>query len=919
MADNFDPNKNLEQPAVPYVRHRRSERHRGEEGAESAPASVPAETRVMPALNRQTEQPAAEPTRKMPPVAEERVIRREIGYERPGSARTYENGSYAPPVQQEAPAYQEEEPLPAAGYPADKQYVPQNAGMNQELYPEESLYDDEEPRRRGWLAALLCLLAVIAVFVLGMFFLPSLVERPRDGGGFSGALYDLRDRLSGVLGGKKTPAEIHLFQTANTAVTTGNQVQFNITTTQAVNNVRVEDADGNALLGTSQCKDAENTTWLVTIRFETPYVGEVFAAVQEGETWRRTDSSLTLVVSEPTPTPTVVPTAAPTAVPPTDTPAPSEAPAGGFSVPGAQATEITQTAVATDAPTPVPTETPTPTPEPTPTPTPTPEPTPTPTPTPTPVPTNTPMPQLDASCTGSTDPKALGLVETVYVNGKKQTAALARQTAIQMKAPDQYSQWPGVTAFRGNSFRQNAAYGAVDVQREQLSVEWQYPLGSLRTADSGTLYGVGWTGQPAIVKLMIEQRTMWMNINDAKRGVTALKEVIFGGLDGKIYFLDLNDGQPTREAINVGYPLKSSVALHPQGLPVLAVGQAISKLPNKTGDIGMHLYSLLDGTELSLINGRKSNTQEQYAANGAFDGSALFDATSDTLIVTGENGLVYTVGLGTDFQYTEKDPLSGTETLLEKPTVRLNRQNTVLRTKAKAEAEKDTGAETSVAVYDHYIYTADTYGILQCVDANTMNAVWAVDVGDNTDAAIALDFDENGALGLYTGNTKYARLNKAKAPVTLRRLNALTGEEVWKYEINCNYNGDQLSGLKASPLIGQNDIADLVIFTVNMTGGNNKSTILALNEMTGAVVWQRELDANAISSPVAVYNGEGRAWIIQADQKGRLYLLDGKTGEIKNTLELGGEIQASPAVYNDMLVIGTCSKDNANMYGIRIQ
>ena len=63
----------------------------------------------------------------------------------------------------------------------------------------------------------------------------------------------------------------------------------------------------------------------------------------------------------------------------------------------------------------------------------------------------------------------------------------------------------------------------------------------------------------------------------------------------------------------------------------------------------------------------------------------------------------------------------------------------------------------------------------------------------------------------------------------------------------------------------------------------------------------------------------GKSWIIQADQTGRLYLLDGLTGQIRSTLALGGEIQASPAVYNDMLVIGTCSKENANMYGIRIQ
>ena len=40
---------------------------------------------------------------------------------------------------------------------------------------------------------------------------------------------------------------------------------------------------------------------------------------------------------------------------------------------------------------------------------------------------------------------------------------------------------------------------------------------------------------------------------------------------------------------------------------------------------------------------------------------------------------------------------------------------------------------------------------------------------------------------------------------------------------------------------------------------------------------------------------------------------------LEPVLSLGGEIQGSPAVYKDMLVIGTCSKDNAYMYGVRIQ
>ena len=518
------------------------------------------------------------------------------------------------------------------------------------------------------------------------------------------------------------------------------------------------------------------------------------------------------------------------------------------------------------------------------------------------------MPILGADAADAADPGKLSLTQNVYVNGKS-TSELTRETALNMPAPENYVNYKGgVFAFRGDSFRQNAAFGTVEVAEEKLSVEWKYQLGSLRTADNGTLYGIGWTGQPAIVKWAKEARTRLMNIYDEKRDVEAMKEVIFGGLDGKIYFLDLNDGQPTRDPIELGYPIKSSVAINTQGIPMLGVGQAISKLPNKTGPIGFYLYSLLDCEELLFINGRKSDDQSQYSTNGAFDGSALFERNSaDTLIVGGENGLIYTVGLNTMFDYAS-----------EEPSLTINKETTVLKTKSAKEKDANVGIETSVAMYDKYIYSADTYGILQCIDSDTMKAVWAVDVGDNTDAAIALDFDENGDLGLYTGNTSYARL-KGKKPVTIRRLDALTGEEVWSYEINCVYNADQLSGCKASPVIGQNEIADLVIFTVNMTGDKNSATMLALDKMTGKLAWKYEIESTAISSPVAVYNEEGEAWIIQADQDGRLYLLDGATGDVRNVLDIEGEIQASPAVYKDMLVIGTCSKDNAYMYGVRIQ
>ena len=52
---------------------------------------------------------------------------------------------------------------------------------------------------------------------------------------------------------------------------------------------------------------------------------------------------------------------------------------------------------------------------------------------------------------------------------------------------------------------------------------------------------------------------------------------------------------------------------------------------------------------------------------------------------------------------------------------------------------------------------------------------------------------------------------------------------------------------------------------------------------------------------------------------GSIVMLDGLNGKEKARLQIDGAIEASPAVYNDMMVIGTTEKNKNNIYGIRIQ
>ena len=870
---------------------------------------------------------------------------------------------------------EEDAPLPLGGYDAarpaenpaqrqaprvyeDRVYQAQNAdprGFKPAQYEDE--YADEEiPRRRWPWVVLALLLAAAVLFACSYFFIP------REAGGILGSARSIsHNAVDGgltLLGLKKTePPRLIKFETPADTVQTGVRSVFTFTASQAVDGVRIKDEVGTEITGVSEPVDSpDNTTWTLTAILDKPMTVTLSAELLKDNTWYQTDKFVQLVVAEPTatPAPTPLPTPVPT-VPPTEAPvlvtegallpppegtiAPSTAtqagifdpmgllpaftpnPQAGDNLSNAAATEPFQTSVPFEAPTEIPLQPATPAlPEVSPEPMPletaaaeepqiteepavpeeppvTMEP-----PQATAVPTPTFMPSLTLTAAEQQSPAAMGITEAAYQGNKRQDTYL-RETPINVQGGEMYTYYPGgVFTFRSDGMRQNAAFGTAGMPLEQLSVKWQTELGSLRTSDSGTLYGLGWTGQPAIIKWSLEVRQM-MNLNEAKKDVTALKEVIFAAQDGKVYFLDLADGQPTREAIDAGFPLKGSVAVDAIGRPMIAFGQGISKLPNKTGDIGFHIYNLIDQTKLSFINGRKGKNQLQYATNGAFDGTGLFDRQSDSLVVAGENGLLYTIKLNTVFDFRDAKTLT------------IDPEITYQRSKGN-QNDLTVSMESSVAMYGPYAFIADKQGIIRAVDTTSMKTVWAFDAGDNTDATIALDLENESTLALYTGTTVFARTRRDGMAV-IRRLDALTGEEVWAYKAEAGYDDTERGGVKASPVVGQGELGGLVFFTINKTpeGGS----IVALDKATGALVWSLPLSAGAISSPVAVYADDGRGRIIQADLEGKLYLIEGLTGQVKHTLDLNGTIEGSPAVYNDVLVIGTMDSGSNSMYGIRIE
>ena len=478
----------------------------------------------------------------------------------------------------------------------------------------------------------------------------------------------------------------------------------------------------------------------------------------------------------------------------------------------------------------------------------------------------------------------------VVIGTEVSEGAITRSDDISMGDPLEYTSQGGVLTFRGGPLRQNAAYGTVEVVDEQLSVA----RGMRTTTLGGKYMGFGYGSQPLIVKWYKNIREL-MNIKDDSKNTTAMKEVIYPANDGRIYYLDLDKMIYSRDIQEVGYPMQSTAAVNPYGYPLLYVGQTEDAISDYKGIIGMRVYSLIDQKMIEFIPGMNPQANRE---TGEIFSSPIIESDSDTLIYGAENGMLYTVAMNTYFDVNSGD-------MAVTPEV----TSYAYKTKLSNAKQGITG---SVATYGNYAYFGDMAGSIQCVDMNTLQTVWAVDMQDSVVASVALECGEDGEVYLYAGNVVNKR--ERSSQIKLVKLNALTGETIWECqnEMKGKYSSKSANtgiyaGLMASPLVGQGDIDDLVIFNVNriIDDKTQYATVYALDKETGEEVWSQPLDVDSVSSPIAVYQPDGRSYIILGDENGTLRLMDGFTGSTISTVNLGSAIQASPAAYGNRLVVGT--------------
>jgi outer membrane protein assembly factor BamB len=475
---------------------------------------------------------------------------------------------------------------------------------------------------------------------------------------------------------------------------------------------------------------------------------------------------------------------------------------------------------------------------------------------------------------------------------------IKEKNKIKFGSSSEYSELEGVTAFRGNNYRDNASFGTRTVSKKKLEIVWEKTgLGAI-TAHQSYWPGTGWTGQPLLVHWSEDVRKL-MNIN-AEMKSKDLVEIIYPTLDGNIYFLDLETGMPTRNKIEIGYPIKGTAMVDPRGYPVLYTGMGINENNGKFAEYKYRMINLLDQKEIYALFGRD---EVAFRAWGANDSSALLDKKTDTLFNCGENGLVYKVKLNTKF-----DKSAG--------TLKMAPQITKYRYRSPYNDEQ--GIENSPAIYKNFIYFNDNGGTMQCVDLNTMKPVWIYETGDDTDSTTVIEATKEGVF-LYTANEIDKRGDNGKnkfADCNIRKFNALTGELIWQKDYQCLYNYYINGGALGTPIVGKADISNMVIYNICFTGSNTDGTMVALDKKTGNEIWKKKLTSYSWCSPVDFKSTDGKTYMVYNDFSGFIHLLDPMTGKTLDSVSLGKNVESSPAIYNDTIVVGSYAR---KIFGIKVK
>ena len=512
---------------------------------------------------------------------------------------------------------------------------------------------------------------------------------------------------------------------------------------------------------------------------------------------------------------------------------------------------------------------------------------PTPTPTPEPTPTPVGLPDFKPHSVDGTEPERLISSTAIMVDGEV-VEEYESDYEINFDLPERYTELEGIVTFRGDNFRSGAAYGTAAVSSKTLTKVWSKSTSGLSDSDGIYWSGSGWTGQPLIVKWPEATRKNISAMYDWAREKEGLVEVIYATLDGHVYFYELTSGEYTREPLNLGFNYKGAGALDPRGYPILYVGSGVDSV---NGRSRVKVVNLIDNSVMFEFG-----HNETFANRGwhMFDSSPLVSAETDQLIYPGENGILYIIHLNT--KYNEQ---TGELSVDPDNIVKWKYNGT------RSGSRYWLGVESSAAIINNYIFLADNGGNLMCLDLNTLELVWVQDVLDDTNCSPVVDIEDGHPYIYISTSFHYGWRSYSTAAIPIFKIDAETGEIVWRTDYTCYTVQDLSGGVQGTIAVGKNKLSDMIFVPIARTPGASSGTLAALKKETGEVVWEKETSMYSWSSPVDFYDADGNGYLLYCNSGFNMFLIDGKTGEQLDYMNLGGNIEASPAMYGNYAVVGT--------------
>ncbi|MBR0132345.1 MAG: PQQ-like beta-propeller repeat protein [Lachnospiraceae bacterium] len=501
--------------------------------------------------------------------------------------------------------------------------------------------------------------------------------------------------------------------------------------------------------------------------------------------------------------------------------------------------------------------------------------------------------EAGASATKLSDPANVNLVSYLRIDGTV-VDAFSRQNEASFSEGGYLN---GILSFRGNALRNTSAAGENHITEGKFSATWKTGVGKA----SGVTKNLDWRGQALVITWSSEVRQLLVR-PDSKKSKENFTEIIYASKDGRIYFLDIEDGSYTREPIVLGTPVTGTGTICPDGKPIYVVGTGDCA---KNDDSQIFVINLINGEIVGKFGERSNFTMKLPEEKYDFYASALFSDKGDCLVTQGENGVIYTYAVAVEGNGGDMK-------------VKLNQ-------KAEYTYSYDDGrsatSSSGIAAWGEYLYSCDTDGQLVCTNVNTLETVWVRKLGQCFSCTPVLEEDrEAGTVFIYVGSSlDLDDGKKTKGLSYITKLNAATGDIIWQREYKTRVTKLTDGGFMGTACLGSGSLSDYIFFTAVGTTGKKadkkNGIVLAINKKTGGMKYYVRLKNYAASSPVCVYGADGAGYLIICDNEGNLFLLDGESGKVKDTRKIGERITTEPIVYNNKLIIGTESK----IYGITLE